>query len=87
MSKAISITALILSILATGLALWRHIDHERAAKQALREREADLIRHFSPNLQKMAADFDVTDYPANPQTLEEAFDPIVRAMEKISATD
>jgi hypothetical protein len=87
MNKAISIISLILSILATAIALWRHVDHERAAKQALREREANLIRHFSPNLQKIAADFDVTNYPTNPQTLEEAFDPILQVIEGISGTD
>ncbi|HWB21173.1 MAG TPA: hypothetical protein VG711_12815 [Phycisphaerales bacterium] len=84
MNKAFSIIAIILSVVAISLSLWTFIDREHIARQALNDREAALIRHYQPNLQKIAADFDITNYPSDPHTLEEAFDPILKAFEGLS---
>ncbi len=86
MSKILSSVALALSIVACLIALWRHVDHMRAARAALQEREAEIIQYFNPHFQQMSADFDISGYPTDPQTLEEAFDPILQMIQEVSAT-
>jgi hypothetical protein len=83
--------SLILSLTALAYAAWvHHQGSEVLAMQALRRREAELVRHWAPNLNTAYRDM-LPDYKAvatNATTLEELLAPLVKMMEQVgSLTD
>jgi hypothetical protein len=78
--------SLFLSVLALAYAAWvHHQGSEALAGRALRQREAELVRHWTPRMQTVYRDMlgDPSRLPKNPTTLEELFDPLVSIIEGI----
>jgi len=85
-SKHISTLSLILSALALILAALAYTQTDDRVNHLLQKRELELVTHWLPEYKQLAADFDIADFPENPQTLEELLDPIVRMIESVSDT-
>ena len=75
--------SLTLSVAALGYAAWvHHQGSEVLAMRALKQREAELVRHWTPKVAEMLAGLglETNAYLKPPTTLEELFDPVVAVM-------
>lgn len=76
--------SLLLSAASLIYAAWTQSNAAMAA-HAVREREAELVRHWTPRMQAIYRDMlaDTSRIPKNPTTLEELFDPLVTLFEQV----
>ena len=84
--RALIFLSLLLSVAALGYAAWVHRQGSEAlAARAVRQREAELVRHWTPRMQAVYRDMlgDTSRVPKNPATLEELLDPLLSVMEQI----
>ena len=82
--------SLVLSIASLSYAAWvHHQGSEVLAARALRQREAELVRHWAPKMDIIYRDMvaDPKKIPKSPTTLEELLDPLVTLMEHIGDPD
>jgi hypothetical protein len=87
-SKMISFIALLVSVASLGYAVWLHQNINSFAQAALRQREAELVRHFAPNILETYRGMGIPDnkLPKSPQTLEEIFQPAFGIITNIANT-
>ena len=86
MNKALSITALIISIVALGLGAHAHLNACRLADQALGRREAQIIEKLWPSMQIIYQDLleGSEGYTGKkPETIDELFTPLLNIIESI----
>jgi hypothetical protein len=88
--KALVYLSLGLSCVAISYAAWvHHQGSEVLALRALKQREAELVRHWAPKFEEMFAglnvELDSTLKP--PTTLEELFDPLVEMMNGLAGDE
>ena len=76
--KAISITALCLSVVALVVSLWTYQQADARAEHALQRREKALVDRYKPEVDRICEDFGLKDRPKDPQTLDELFRPLGR---------
>jgi hypothetical protein len=76
-SRIVSFIALLVSVASLGYAVWLHQNIDSIAQAALRQREAELVRHFTPNVLETDRGMGIPEnkLPKSPQTLEELFQP------------
>ncbi len=82
-------TSLVLSIASLGYAAWvHHQGSEVLAARALRQREAELVRHWAPRLEEAYRGMltDGTRIPKNPTTLTELLDPLIAVFDQLGDT-
>ena len=83
--------AVFAAIAALAYSGWLHFRFEiavsAAVDDALRRREAELVRSFAPRIAQMYADLDLDGYPADPKTFEDAAQPIFRILDAMGGED
>lgn len=86
MARLISGISILLSIVALAIAVAAYRGADEKAQRAVRERERLLIERLNPQLQRIYADFRLTESPhaQNPQTVEEMIEPLIRLSEPAS---
>jgi hypothetical protein len=88
--KALVYLSLGLSCVAISYSAWvHHQGSEVLAMRALKQREAELVRHWAPKFEQMFAGLNVELDPAlkPPTTLEELFDPVVEMLNRLGQMD
>jgi hypothetical protein len=83
--KYIAILAVVLSVVSVAISFWALQESRRNAARAIRQRENQLVQHYVPRLRAIAADFAIS-YPANPQTIDEAIDPLLTLLQSAQRT-
>jgi hypothetical protein len=78
-SRIISFIALLVSMASLSYVIWLHHNINSFAQAALRQRESELVYHFTPNMFDLYRGLGVAEnkLPKSPQTLEELFQPLV----------
>ena len=78
--------SLALSVTSISYSTWlHHQGSEMLAMGALRQREAELVRHWKPKFDSLweGMGVDPTVIPKDPTTLEDLFDPLVALMNRV----
>jgi len=82
----VALMSLALALSSLGYTAWLHRSFETrledATTEALRARERALIERLKPGLKKMNEDIG-TDWAADPATIEELFEPLLRIIRSI----
>jgi hypothetical protein len=76
-ARIVSFIALLASVASLSYAIWLHHNINSIAQTALRQRETELVHHFTPNILEIYRGMGIPEYkiPKSPQTLEELFQP------------
>jgi hypothetical protein len=88
--KALVYLSLGLSCVAISYAAWvHHQGSEVLALRALKQREAELVRHWAPKFEEIFSGLNVERNPPlkPPTTLEELFDPLVEMMNGLAGDE
>jgi hypothetical protein len=77
--------SLIFSVAAVIYASWIQMNATAFAKKALRDREADIVRHYAPKVRNVYRDISSTTntFPQNPETIEELLDPLFQIVDQL----
>lgn len=83
--RFLSLIALVMSAASLGYAVWLHQNINLIAQAALRQREAELVHHFAPNVLELYRGLGVAEnkLPKSPQTLEELFQPLADGVSNV----
>jgi len=87
--RTLTIIALLLAVVAIGYAAWVHSRVEALAYEAVRQREKELVRHWTPKMDLIYRDMLAgtrVRLPENPQTLQELFEPLFFLAETLGQT-
>ena len=78
-SRIISFIALLVSVASLSYVIWLHHNINSFAQAALRQRESELVHHFTPNVLELYRRLGIVGnkLPKSPQTLEKLFQPLV----------
>ena len=85
---SISYLALCISLCALGYAAWLHLNAERLAMNALRQRERELVEELAPQFEVIHRDM-LPNKPLptkKPTTFKELLEPLVILMETVGDT-
>ena len=76
-SRIISFVALLVSVASLSYVVWLHHNINSFAQAALRQRETELVQHWTPHMLESYRGLGITDnkLPKSPQTLEELVQP------------
>jgi len=87
--RFLSLIALVMSAASLGYAVWLHQNINLIAQAALRQREAELVHHFAPNVLELYRGLGVAEnkIPKSPQTLEQLFQPAFDLSNLVNAPD
>jgi hypothetical protein len=88
--KALVYLSLGLSCVAISYSAWVHYQgSEVLAMRALKQREAELVRHWAPRFEEIYSGLNVERNPPlkPPTTLEELFDPLVEMMNGLAGDE
>ncbi len=83
---SVSYFALFISLCALGYAAWLHLNAEKMAMNALRQRERELVEELAPKLGEIYRDM-MPNKPVptkKPTTLKELLEPLKYLMESAS---
>ena len=83
--RLISLVALLVSVASLGYAVWLHQNIDSIAQAVLRQREAELVHHFAPNVLEAYRGMGIAEneLPKSPQTLEELFQPLADGVSNV----
>jgi len=86
-SRIISFIALLVSVVSLGYAVWLHQNINSIAQTALRQREAELVHHWTPHMLELYRGLGIPEnkLPKSPQTLEELVQPWVDTISKMES--
>jgi len=78
-SRIISFIALLVSVASLSYVIWLHHNINSFAQAALRQRESELVHHFTPEMLETCRGMGIPEnkIPKAPQTLEELVQPLV----------
>jgi hypothetical protein len=81
--------SLILSVVTLGYAAWIHQNAGRAAKEALRLRELELVTAYAPKMMEIHAGMTGSPMatPYHPQTIEELLQPLCEVISKFTVPE
>lgn len=84
-SRIIGIIALLVSAASLSYVIWLHHNMESFAQAALRQRETDLVHHFTPTMFELYRGLGVSEnkLPKSPQTLEELLQPLANGITNV----
>jgi len=87
-SRVVSYIALLVSVASLGYAVWLHQNINSIAQAVLRQRETELVHHFTPNVLEFYRGLGVAEnkLPKSPQTLEELFQPLADGVSNVANT-
>jgi hypothetical protein len=87
-SRIISFIALLVSVASLSYVIWLHHNINSFAQVALRQRETELVHHFTPNALELYRGLGVAEnkLPKSPQTLEELFQPLADGVSNVANT-
>jgi hypothetical protein len=71
-----------------GYVVWLHHNINSFAQAALRQRETELVHHFTPNVLEFYRGLGIAEnkVPKSPQTLEELFQPLADGVSNVANT-
>lgn len=81
--------SLLLSLAAIGYAAWVHHRADQMAADALRKREMEFVRHYTPKMMQVYAGMGAhtNAFPTAPQTIEELLRPMVDMMNRLGGSE
>jgi hypothetical protein len=84
-ARIISFIALLVSVASLSYVIWLHHNINSIAQAALRQRETELVHHFTPNVLELYRGLGVAEnkLPKSPQTFEELFQPLADGVSNV----
>ncbi len=83
MNKWLSVVALIVSLAAIAMSVGTYQEADARAAAAVRRREQELVRQYTPELERICEEFGI-EAPSSPATIEELVAPL---LELVSGLD
>jgi hypothetical protein len=86
-SRVVSYIALLVSVASFGYAVWLHQNIDSIAQAALRQRETELVHHWTPHMLEFYRGLGISEnkLPKSPQTLEELMQPWADTISKMES--
>lgn len=81
--------SLVISLCAVGYAAWLHLNAERLAMNALRQRETEIVNEFAPKLEQVYRDMfpERKSVPKKPESFADLFWPYFLMSESVDIRD
>ena len=86
-ARIVSFNALLVSMASLGYAIWLHQNIDAIAQTALRQRESELVHHWTPHMLEIYRGLGIPEnkIPKTPQTLEELVQPWVELVSNMES--
>lgn len=87
--RKLTYLSLLLSIASLGYAAWVHHHADQMAVEALRKRETEFVRHYTPNMTQVYSGMSgqTNVYASPPETIEELFHPMIEMMNRLGGSE